>query len=252
MLNSDISHPQFRNEVFIMMALVTLVTLFSSLAVALPTSSPYSLFSTLAKRQPKPAPTLPASALPPPPASLSLKYITVGVGIQNYTCASPSATPVSIGALASLSDATAIYTDVYNNAPSEVSKDRLASIGTCVSDQIQGDPGLQHIGSHFFTSSGTPTFDLSAGTKSSQYPQGLLLSGKKLEAVLPPADACKGRDGGLAVDWLQLGDDGTGKSRGLKMVYRVETAGGSAASCAGTTPGQVISMDYAANYWFYG
>ncbi|PSR73962.1 hypothetical protein BD289DRAFT_448893 [Coniella lustricola] len=58
------------------------------------------------------APTLPSTGstdLPTPSSDLTLLYIAVGHGIQNYTCASDNATAVNIGALAVFYDATALY-----------------------------------------------------------------------------------------------------------------------------------------------
>lgn len=49
------------------------------------------------------------------------------------------------------------------------------------------------------------------------------LSAAKVKDVLAPEESVEG-----SVDWLFLRDDGRGVSRGLKAVYRVETAGGAA------------------------
>lgn len=78
-----------------------------------------------------------------------------------------------------------------------------------------------------------------------------MLIGKKEADVKAPAGSDAGPEGTGAVDWLFLGNKGG--SVGLEAVYRVETAGGSAPStCQGVDVGGVISVQYAAEYWFYG
>jgi hypothetical protein len=95
------------------------------------------------------------------------------------------------------------------------------------------------LGHHFFDAAGTPTFNLTAVNK--------ILFGAKTGDIKAPATANKGPAGTGAVDWLQL-TNATG-SVGLQMVYRVVTAGGAApVDCASTA---LISVQYAAEYWFY-
>lgn len=106
------------------------------------------------------------------------------------------------------------------------------------------------LGRHFFDAAGAPTFDLSAAA-----PAALYFAGAKTGDVKAPAGADAGLLATGAVDWLQLGDNGLGKSVGVSSVYRVVTAGGVAQACSvsGATPaGQVFSVPYAAQYWFYG
>lgn len=105
------------------------------------------------------------------------------------------------------------------------------------------------LGHHFFDALSAPTFDLSAST------QGLYFSGAKIGDVKAPTDADKGVLTTGAVDWLELGDNGRGLSVGVSNVYRVVTAGGVAEACSvsGANPtGQVFSVPYVAQYWFYG
>lgn len=70
-----------------------------------------------------------------------------------------------------------------------------------------------------------------------------------MKNVPAPSDANPGLDNEGAIDWLKLGDKG--ESVGVKEVYRVETAGGkSPVDCTGRD-GE-ITVQYAAQYWFYG
>jgi hypothetical protein len=100
---------------------------------------------------------------------------------------------------------------------------------------------FQKVCYHEFNDAGTPSFDCGA--------HGLIL-GTKLEAVDPPADAQKSLDGAKALPWLNLAaKEG---SRDITKVIRVVTAGGSPPSgCEGYAPEDVISVDYAAQYWFF-
>ncbi len=99
------------------------------------------------------------------------------------------------------------------------------------------------LGHHYFNAAGQPTFDLG--------PTGLIVA-KKTGGIPAPPDACAGPPGMQnygAVDWLMLQDVGTGVSRALSQVYRVETAGGKAPpTCSQPGP---IEIPYAALYWFY-
>ena len=105
---------------------------------------------------------------------------------------------------------------------------KAAANNTCDADKYKTSYALPELGMHYFNAAGQPTFDLSTGSKSAQYPQGMFLQAKKVGAATAPSDACTGRDGSSAVAWLELVDNGSGVSRGISAVYRVVTTGGSA------------------------
>ena len=96
------------------------------------------------------------------------------------------------------------------------------------------------LGHHFFDSTGTPVFDL--------YSVNEILYGKKTGDVQAPAAANKGPAGTGAVDWLQLTAKAGYDSLGLSLAYRVVTAGGKPLNC---TVGGIMTIQYAAEYWFY-
>ncbi|KAI9889450.1 MAG: hypothetical protein M1814_005313 [Vezdaea aestivalis] len=174
--------------------------------------------------------------LPAPPAGLTLKFITLGRGVQNYTCASASATPVAIGAIAKLYDGKPLvqYSQSVFNA--------ITSASSHLSLPPGADTLIPTLGNHYFDAAGVPTFDLGRGG---------LLKAAKSAAVDAPASADKGPDGTGAVPWLYLTAKPGAGSVNLAAVYRVVTSGGAApSSCAGQ-PG-VVSIDYATQYWFYG
>jgi len=193
--------------------------------------------------------------LPAPPSNLTLKHVTIGHGIQNYTCSSDlSAPPVAIGAVATLYDVTPLAflsSSTSSLIPSIAALQPLTN--ALVPNAPLNIPGLGSfpiLGFHFFTSTGTPVFDLNA--------VGEKLFCKKAADIKAPSDAVvgitmSGSVGNGAVDWLSLTDVPGMGSAGLKQVYRVDTAGGNPPkSCEAYGSGQVISVPYSAGYHFYG
>jgi hypothetical protein len=167
-----------------------------------------------------------------------LKYITLGRGIQNYTCASASSVPVAIGAVATLFDITPI---AYSPLTSPLLTTLPSSaVYLPISALRIPSSNMEVLGKHYFDIDGTPVFDL--------FNEGDRLVAKKVAAVPAPADASKGPAGTGAVAWLKLDDKGG--SVGLKEVYRVVTAGGN--PTAACEKAGVLSVQYAAEYWFYG
>ena len=254
----------------IMSALLSTILLFTSLVTSFPTPNREldRVLSSIANiRTPARAttpestataasPSLPSSTLAGPSPDLKLRYIGLGLGTQNYTCASPTSTPTAVGANATLYDATEAMTALNHNLGSTNNQlmERIAGQGPCMADRSDKVTGLNVLGHHYFTASGTPSFDLGA-LKLTPSP---FLSAQKLASATAPTEACAGRDGGAAVPWLQLKDDGTSANSGeLIMVYRVMTAGGALADCSqmsqqGGDNGGVITRDYSAYYYFYG
>lgn len=163
--------------------------------------------------------------------------------MQNYSCASAGAVPMAVGAIATLYDFTTLAHKDENQLhallPTVVTLPISSASGPTLKLKDVGG-AFPLIGSHFFKADGTPTFDLFAKNNS--------LFCKKLASVNAPADASVGPAGTGAVPWLTLDDKAA--SVGLSEVYRVITAGGKApASCADAN---LISVDYAAEYWFFG
>lgn len=140
------------------------------------------------------------------------------------------------GAIATLFDATWLaYIDesALNSIP--------PSVVYLSSSELNLLPfGIFALGHHFFDSTGAPVFNLSSVDK--------ILYGAKIADIKAPVTANKGPAGTGAADWLELIAKEGYNSKGLSLVYRVVTAGGEPLNC---TVGGTMTVDYAAEYWFY-
>jgi hypothetical protein len=109
-------------------------------------------------------------------------------------------------------------------------------------------------GHHFFSTNTTPVFELNSAATGARL--GIVVGKKSANSTAPPGSPL-GPDGqGFgSVAWLQLNTTNasvstTGKE--WKSIYRVNTAGGSPPkTCDGISAGEVISIEYAANYWYF-
>lgn len=183
-------------------------------------------------------------ALPVPFEGLSLHHVAVGRGTQNYTCdtSDPSSPPVAAGAVAHLFNAScvaALYPELLARIPGMAVHFDLAEA------QELGPSGLSESGVHYFTNATTPFFNLDS--------QGLDVGHAPCEknSTSPaPSDAAVGQQGESAVAWLKL-TAREGATNGIKEVYRLTTAGGSApATCEGKESS--FEVQYASVYWFWG
>ncbi|KAH8820926.1 hypothetical protein F5884DRAFT_67096 [Xylogone sp. PMI_703] len=191
--------------------------------------------------QPKVAtPTLPVNGGPTelPAPTTAFRFVGVGRGVQNYTCSGVGATPVAIGAVATLFDGTRL---------AETVEEELFAIPNLAvflpipehSFRIPMSAPLGILGNHFFAADGTPVFNLTSVDS--------ILFGKKIADIPAPSDAVKGPGGIGAVDWLTLSDKGG--SKGVSSVYRVITAGGSPPKTC--TSKNSIIQQYSALYFFF-
>lgn len=201
-------------------------------------------------------------ALPPPTGTLV--HVLIGRGIQNYTCASASAsaTPTPIGAIATLYDARSIpnfstagalitsfaYSLRLNTLPTasddSAFSSRYASMDC--TDPVCSSLRPQLAGVHYFRDPKTPMFDLNTANGG----LGSIVAAKKSNSTAP-ATARAG-----SVDWLLLEGILTDADRSERAVsvYRVETVGGKPpGSCGDVDAGRdgVFERNYAAQYWFY-
>lgn len=179
-----------------------------------------------------------ASDLPAVGDGLKLKHIAIGRGVQNYTCATAAATetPKAVGAVASLFNATCDGV----RAPAVLASVTKIALGYSIPETKLAEGRLS--GHHEFTDKGIPFFKLQ--TDKVDFGTVHVNVTKKMPA---PKGASEGPNGLGSVAWLKLVKlDGD-----YQEVYRINTAGGQPPNtCEGVQGG--ISVDYAAEYWFYG
>jgi len=191
----------------------------------------------------------PITALPDIPANQTLvsltaglktQFVGLGMGVQNYTC-SAAGTYVTAGAVATLYDVSCLVnTPLFKQLPSMAYAVSQRVAATAAITKQLGGPPIK-LGEHIFVPNPngvagaiSPFFDL---TSSQKTPSSVLA------AKVGDLPAPTGKDD---VDYLELkrisGTIGA-------QVFRLDTkAGTPPASC---TPGSpLISVPYAANYWF--
>ncbi|RAL15727.1 uncharacterized protein BO97DRAFT_475396 [Aspergillus homomorphus CBS 101889] len=181
----------------------------------------------------------------PSPSGLTPVYVAVGRGTQNYTCATSSSnsTPVAIGAVARLYNATCIaanYPTLLEQLP-----DLAYNIPLPGAEEDTLPPAnLELLGHHYFQGTSTPIFNLDT---TSEHQNGIAIT-KKQGAIDAPSYAVKGGTG--AVQWLYLTTiDGTVGD--YKSVYRVTTVSGAAPETCKNMQ-STFTVQYAALYYFYG
>ncbi|CAI7650656.1 hypothetical protein PCG10_009265 [Penicillium crustosum] len=191
------------------------------------------------------------SPLPAPSTNMTLKYVALGRGTQNYTCPSNGSVisnsttikPKAIGAAATLFDASCIASSslaLLHEVPPIISATPLGSLAFMAALVAQGTRSTNLIiGEHYFDASGDPVFDMGLSGSNSWVATSKIAS--------TPAPKSKSRSCN-DVPWLKLGYK---KGNGIREVYRVVTSEGDPpVTCAGQNA--TIQVDYAAEYWFYG
>jgi hypothetical protein len=170
----------------------------------------------------------------------TLRHIAIGRGQQNYTCASSSAsvTPVAIGAVASLFNATCDSARLNDRVMADVT-----TLALNYAVPTGGEAEQRLSGHHEFTEKGVPLFKLQTANNDYGYVQA------KPDVVksAAPQDSAKGPNGMGSVLWLKL----NAVEGDYTDVYRVHTAGGQPPKTCEGLEG-TFSVDYSAQYWFYG
>ncbi|KAJ5131198.1 Protein of unknown function DUF3455 [Penicillium bovifimosum] len=179
------------------------------------------------------------------PSGLKPRYVALGRGTQNYTCADSTSksTPAAVGAVARLYDASCIaanYPDLLERLP------KLAyPIALPTNENAAFPPAnIELLGHHFFYDATTPEFNLNL----SPHKQDGIVMTKKVSAIDAPSGSLSGQYG--AVPWLYL-TASEGTVGNYKSVYRVDTAAGSPPKTCKGMPA-AFQMQYAANYYFFG
>lgn len=158
--------------------------------------------------------------------------------------------------------------------PSSDDGDTTAS--TLLSSYNHLSPSDIALSGHHFFSEKTPVFELNSNPSGPSSHLGVV-KGRANANSTAPAGSCPGVgwQGSGAVAWLFLdateqsettdvlfdgvnngqaggARDASGQGESWRHVYRVNTAGGMPPeTCEGVNPGETISVQYAANYWYY-
>ncbi|KAH8699020.1 hypothetical protein BGW36DRAFT_406866 [Talaromyces proteolyticus] len=193
--------------------------------------------------------SLPSAASSLPTPSGTLKYVAIGRGTQNYSCADSTADtkPTQLGALATLYDASCVAAN-YDDLLNAVSK---IVLNYDIPSSSSGTPfppaNLDMLGHHYFGDSTTPIFNLDT-TAERQF--GIAISKKNATMDAPTGSvAGQGNSGNGAVPWLYLNTI-AGTVGNYTHVYRVNTAGGAAPNtCQGQSA--QFQVQYSAQYFFY-
>ncbi|CAK5276958.1 unnamed protein product [Mycena citricolor] len=190
------------------------------------------------------SPDLPAGQTTLVAPNLPVKFVTLGVGIQNYTCSSTTLTYTSIGAIASIFDISCLEGTVGFDNLQEYAFDVWSEEkGLGLVDGIGPLFGASRkLGNHFFVTSPSGTgisaewdFSSSLGPGTSSF----VIASKIADLVAP-------KNPSVNVDWLELAQL---KGTLATNVFRIDTVGGQPpTSCKA---GSSISVKYVAKYWFY-
>ncbi|KAL3446877.1 hypothetical protein BJX65DRAFT_106304 [Aspergillus insuetus] len=207
--------------------------------------------------------SLPQFTLPEPSEGLSLQFLTLGRGTQNYTCATNTntSTPEATGATATLFDVSCLAAlDVDTESDSfdsqsqsllDLLPDVLRSVPlgsadflTSLITRFTGQNLV--VGTHYFTKDGVPFFDFrGSSSDTSRSTADSWIAAAKDDEMDAPVKPGYGITGDVA--WLKL----TRVEGGISEVYRLHTSGGAApATCEGMP--EVFTVDYTSQYWFYG
>lgn len=188
-------------------------------------ADPSNFLSTLQLQTEQPLEALPSNS------NVTLIHSTLGIGHQNYTCNGTAfvQTEPGDGAVAFLYDTTA-FLQRRPNAVNTLAE--RCNYESCRFPQLLN----RLLGEHYFTADLIPTFALSEADPP------LILSAAKAGDV-PAPDSTN-------IDWLLLTANPAAVSEGLSEVYRVDTFGGKPpATCSSV--GEMTSIPYTAQYWFY-
>ncbi|GJE92676.1 hypothetical protein PsYK624_088310 [Phanerochaete sordida] len=192
------------------------------------------------------------SALPAPPAGAP-SFVALGVGVQNYTCASTGLFS-STGAVAELFNLACLPAPDFNPVTDAVFAAWEIAPRAITAQELIGTLAVFHpsvvLGQHYFIVNPVSGSGLSAKwdfTSASEkgHPDAFVV-GMRTGDVVAPTDPA------VNIDWLSLSAVPNIGGDLAADVYRVQTRGGQPpTSC---TPGKSkdISVRYVSQYWFFG
>ncbi|KAJ7590835.1 hypothetical protein C8J56DRAFT_1003476 [Mycena floridula] len=181
------------------------------------------------------------------PPTLSVSFLAIGVGVQNYTCSS-AGNYTSTGAVAELFDISCLYreTSLFNQV-SDIAMAAWSQSSVQKPSQLtfREFQNPEILGEHYFitnpvTGTGiSPKWDFTSRAFKSN-PQAFVVAAKSGDIPAPT--------GAKDVDWLSL-TAMTGQGSLANQVFRTDTRGGQPpTSC---TPGAQVSVKYVAKYCKY-
>ena len=137
-----------------------------------------------------------------PSPDLSLKYVALGRGTQNYTCSNANSTdaPSAIGAVATLFDASclaAFLPDILNDIPPvllQVPRDAAVAAAMALDQLTSAENGSFVLAQHYFVDKTTPLFDFRP------YGHPDWMEAEIWQSAAAPPDSIPG-----SVPWLKLG-----------------------------------------------
>ena len=148
--------------------------------------------------------------LPEPSPHLELKYLVLGRGTQNYSCASKEAShhskepsiPKAVGAVALLFDASCIASQsltLLHEIPAVIESSPLGSL-TAMAEALTLTTNTSNliIGEHFFNAAGDPFFDLKMSGSDTW------MVSKKNASVKAPKRGSRSGKSESDVPWLKL------------------------------------------------
>jgi hypothetical protein len=149
--------------------------------------------------------------LPVPSTNLTLRYIALGRGTQNYSCPALNTSanfktkntkPIATGAAATLFDASCIASNsgaLLHQLPAIMSNAPLGSIAFIAALLGQGTKSTDLIiGEHYFNAGGDPVFDMSLSGSESW-----IVAKKDSSVSAPVTEPADNQSGN--VPWLKLG-----------------------------------------------
>ncbi|KAA8644097.1 uncharacterized protein ATNIH1004_008295 [Aspergillus tanneri] len=156
------------------------------------------------------------SSLPPPSPSLHLKFVALGRGTQNYTCSSSDVTmtPVAVGAVATLFDASCILKsnpELLHQLPASfqtVPLNAMNFLAAVTGRILFSTTDTIVLGEHYFNARGSPVFDLRLGG----YPHWI--GTKKVSSAVAPT---KGND----APWLKLEATDSSTTNGIQVGFHI-------------------------------
>lgn len=178
-------------------------------------------------------------------------FVTLGLGVQNYTCDPTSQTYLNVGAVAELFDISCFYgTLAFSSIQDDMYTIWSQAPPDFTTEQFISALGKRPIvlGQHYYVPNPQPTmgspvvspkWDFTSDAEQGN-PEAFVIGAKVGDIPAPT--------GSNNIDWVQLRNV---EGQLADTVYRVDTKGGQPpASCTVDAP--LLTVRYTAKYWLFG